>query len=762
MWLKVATKPDNFLVSFTIEIQFLLFQNPFLYLCCKCKNDRCLPAHVIEIKDCKNCENLQIQEVSHYGISMNIPVNSNERVNCNDYTLETPKQKSVIRTPRNSYCTDSEICGFEPITISAHLFETQVAKMCHKVPPALASHTELFHINGKTFEETIACNFDVCDVTNFLQFAHWHSFCFSTNEVVLALSLAAVVVILALFATVKCIIRKSKQVTASDNAQLNWNSNYENLNDEHDKAYKHTQEIVPGTDIVTTTREISSSFKLPNKYKNGIRKPKISNFLVTSLLLNALVDTSLPTVYADDCNMISSTQGKITSCNDKSCKDKFVTMAHLKPFETLCLGNSKNQISHTIKVLSKDWRCLENSLYYTSNYRINVEEQVYCPDSSGICNSEFKCRNYNSSYCNGFKNCIDPGHTSCNVYSENYSCMQNVGLCAFIRWTIEMESLNLKEVIKCNVWAPSVTLQLEQGKGKEIITVPSGVTKSVFGLDIDINVQGNNMLNFGPYFYKGENVKMFEMASHRDVPMAGFLGNLQCDKHKMCIVAEDSCKCEPASHDCLCEASDITERGISLPYSQGPFTVYQQDIKEGDYDIMIKDVSTDRISLSITSAEEEKEIFTTDQCEILSIQASGCVGCEKGGNLKIEYKSQHKAASIQCEDSPNMIQESPANIYINTNSTTQNIRCTLRCGKFQHEMTVVGHFKYVQRVNKTNWKRKKAIARTVTSKSLFESVLDFIINHWKEIIFVVVTLFGCLILLWFLKHFLDMIKGIFK
>ena len=27
--------------SFTIEIQFLLFQNPFLYLCCKCKNNRC-------------------------------------------------------------------------------------------------------------------------------------------------------------------------------------------------------------------------------------------------------------------------------------------------------------------------------------------------------------------------------------------------------------------------------------------------------------------------------------------------------------------------------------------------------------------------------------------------------------------------------------------------------------------------------------------------------------------------------------------------
>ena len=77
-----------------------------------------------------------------------------------------------------------------------------------------------------------------------------------------------------------------------------------------------------------------------------------------------------PVSASIDCNIISSTQGKITSCNDDSCNDKFVTMANLKPFETLCLGNSQNQITHTMKVISKDWKCLEKSLYYTSNYNI--------------------------------------------------------------------------------------------------------------------------------------------------------------------------------------------------------------------------------------------------------------------------------------------------------------------------------------------------------------------------------------------------------
>ena len=98
-----------------------------------------------------------------------------------------------------------------------------------------------------------------------------------------------------------------------------------------------------------------------------------------------------------------------------------------------------------------------------------------------------------------------------------------------------------------------------------------------------------------------------------------------------------------------------------------------------------------------------------------------------------------------------MIQESPAFISINANSAIQNIRCTLRCGKFHHQMTVVGHFKYVQPVNKANWKRIDTKEITEIQKDTVGSVLAFLIGHWKETVFGVVALVGSLILLWFLK-----------
>ena len=119
-----------------------------------------------------------------------------------------------------------------------------------------------------------------------------------------------------------------------------------------------------------------------------------------------------------------------------------------------------------------------------------------------------------------------------------------------------MDSLTLREVIRCDVWSPTVVLQIENGDNQELISLPSGVTKSVYGLDIDVNIQGNNILGFGPYFYKDDNVRMFDMASHRDLPMAGFLGNLQCNKNKTCIIAEDSCKCSPSTHQCLRESTN--------------------------------------------------------------------------------------------------------------------------------------------------------------------------------------------------------------
>ena len=91
------------------------------------------------------------------------------------------------------------------------------------------------------------------------------------------------------------------------------------------------------------------------------------------------------------------------------------------------------------------------------------------------------------------------------------------------------------------MWAPTVVLQIKNGENQELITVPFGVTKSIYGLDIDINIQINNILGFGPYFYKDEIVRMLDMASHPNLPMSGFLGNFQCDSNKNCIVAEDSC-----------------------------------------------------------------------------------------------------------------------------------------------------------------------------------------------------------------------------
>ena len=152
---------------------------------------------------------------------------------------------------------------------------------------------------------------------------------------------------------------------------------------------------------------------------------------------------------------------------------------------------------------------------------------------------------------------------------------------------------------------------------KEIIKLPSGVTKSIYGLDIDVNIQGNNVLSFGPYFYKSERVRMFDTASNSGLPMAGFLGNLQCSGDKTCIIAEDACKCDPATHDCLCESTNITDLGISLPYSQGPFTVYEDKKNERDKNIKwsYKIFNKERKKLDMTISKDlviEKEKVLSD------------------------------------------------------------------------------------------------------------------------------------------------------
>ena len=109
-----------------------------------------------------------------------------------------------------------------------------------------------------------------------------------------------------------------------------------------------------------------------------------------------------------------------------------------------------------------------------------------------------------------------------------------------------------------------------------------------------------------------------------------------------------------------------------------------------------------------------------------------------------------------------MIQESPAEIYINTNSITQNIRCTLRCGKFQHEKTVIGHFKYVRPISRVNWTNNESEIVSQQQTNILGSAMSFIINYWKEMIFGAVAIFASLILLWFLKQFVGIMKGFFK
>ena len=144
------------------------------------------------------------------GVEMNVPVEGNEYDECNDQASESSLKNSVIHFARNTYCTKSDVCAFEPVKVKAHLFQTTTAKNCHKVPEELASHTETFEVFGQTFNETIECRFQICDVTNFLHFSYWHSSCFSTLEVVIASVFALLNVFLILYGVVKCVYCKRK------------------------------------------------------------------------------------------------------------------------------------------------------------------------------------------------------------------------------------------------------------------------------------------------------------------------------------------------------------------------------------------------------------------------------------------------------------------------------------------------------------------------------------------------------------------------
>ena len=187
--------------------------------CTKCPDNKCLPSHAIEISECQNCDSLEVSEVSHNGLTMNIPFQEEQRGHCNYYNSGKIRKKNVIRSPKESYCTFSEICAYEPIIVRAHVYETKVAKICHKVPQALASHTQQFFIQGNTFNETITCSFDICDVTSLLDFAYWHGFCLSSLELTIISLFALTIVSLISFTLVKCVGRKAEHRDAKNNAK---------------------------------------------------------------------------------------------------------------------------------------------------------------------------------------------------------------------------------------------------------------------------------------------------------------------------------------------------------------------------------------------------------------------------------------------------------------------------------------------------------------------------------------------------------------
>ena len=186
---------------------------------------------------------------------MNVPFHNKNQIKCLNGTDVNKKKKSVIRSQTNVYCTKSTICGFEPITIKAHLFETKVAKKCHKIPQALASHTEEYYVSGSSFNATISCGFNICDVTSFLQFGHWYNFCFSTLELLAASSLLIVIFSFAIISVAKCLLNKSRSNVNINSKlyKLPVEANQYNAENEIAKEYTLYNPVV--NDVLTTTCE---------------------------------------------------------------------------------------------------------------------------------------------------------------------------------------------------------------------------------------------------------------------------------------------------------------------------------------------------------------------------------------------------------------------------------------------------------------------------------------------------------------------------
>ena len=130
--------------------------------CTECPKDSCVHSHSIEVPNCINCEDLDIFEIPQGKFILN-SYGTEELPQCSPQGTEFTKTKSVIRSPKNAYCTKNQICGFENISIIANSFTTKEPKVCHVIPEAITASVETYKVLGRNFNETIKCSFKTCD-----------------------------------------------------------------------------------------------------------------------------------------------------------------------------------------------------------------------------------------------------------------------------------------------------------------------------------------------------------------------------------------------------------------------------------------------------------------------------------------------------------------------------------------------------------------------------------------------------------------------
>ena len=172
--------------------------------CFECPNTDCILSHALNVPGCKNCESEKVFEIHHAGSTMNHYF-TNGISHCSQFKNAIAKNKTVIKRPRNSYCTKSQICGFEPIKIHTEDFKTRKSILCHDIPLAIAMQTDKYSVHGNTFHETIQCSFDICDLSHYLELNYWTNHCYTNLELALSSVIIFVFVLMMGINIVKCI-----------------------------------------------------------------------------------------------------------------------------------------------------------------------------------------------------------------------------------------------------------------------------------------------------------------------------------------------------------------------------------------------------------------------------------------------------------------------------------------------------------------------------------------------------------------------------